>query len=233
MRYLNMRFILSLIGLMVIFDLFGQDDHNYSTPIGKTLYFKTVLDADRTHVSMNEISPLSEGKDGLTVACHLRAQLHLMSPEKKLKIMSFTVDTEDHSFLDVFYQNQTITLRRKIAPGSALFYDYNLYEPMFLATSESTTWGIYIYFTGYYLWIETQNFSKTVDNYWHAPIFFGINLPAHNYMQEFLRRSSNAKIFFGDAHPPVVFTMPDEIVVNEFKYTELKDELQTHFSNPH
>ena len=233
MKHVNLKNILLLTGLLVIFDLFAQDDHNYRTPVGKSLYFKSVLDADRTSVSMNEISPLTEGMDGLTVVCHLRARLDLMTPDKKLKIMSFTLDTEENSFLDIYYQHETLTLRRKIAPGSEYYYDYNLYDPMFLATSEAAIWGIYVYFTGYYLWIETQNLTKFSDNHWHAPIFFGINLPIQDYMQSYLNRLSNAKIIFGDANPPVTFTMPDDISVNEFKYIDLKDELQNHFCNPH
>lgn len=233
MKNINLKLILSLIGLMVISEIFAQDDHNYRTPIGKSLYFSTVTDADRSSISMNELSPLSANMDGLTVVCHLRAKFNQMTAAQKLKLMSFTQDTEENAFLEIYYQNKTIMIRRKIAPGSEYYYDYDLYDPMFLATSESTVWGIAVYFTGYYFWIETRNYDKTTDNRWHAPIFFGINLPEQDYMKNYLSRSKNAKVIFGDPHPPVVFTMPDEVSVYEFNYADLKDALQNNFSNPH
>lgn len=233
MKYADLRFILSLTGFMVILNLFAQDDHNYNTPLGKSLFFETVIDADRASISMNELSPLSTGMDGLTVVCHLMAQLNLMTSDQILKIMTFTQDTEENAFLEIYYQNKTIMVRRRITPGSKYYYDYNLYDPMFLATSESTTWAVHVYFTGYYLWIETRDYDKLTGNRWHAPIFFGINLPGQDYMKNYLGRSKNAKVIFGDAHPPVIFTMPDEVSVYEFNYANLKDELQNHFSNPH
>lgn len=52
-----------------------------------------------------------------------------------------------------------------------------------------------------------------------------------DYMGNYLGRSSSSYIIFGDPNPSTAFTMPDEIAIYEFKYAELKDELQTHFSD--
>ena len=50
-----------------------------------------------------------------------------------------------------------------------------------------------------------------------------------NYMGNYLGRSSSSYIILGDPNPSTTFTMPSEISMYEFKYTELKDALQTHF----
>lgn len=50
-----------------------------------------------------------------------------------------------------------------------------------------------------------------------------------NYMGNYLGRSSSSYIILGDPKPSTTFTMPDEIAMYEFKYAELKNELQTHF----
>ena len=116
-----------------------------------------------------------------------------------------------------------------MAPRSELYYDYNLYDPMFTVDEGVTTWEVRLFFTGYFLWIETRDTHKLLNNKWHAPIFFGINLPQMNYMGNYLARSSSSYLIFGDPNPSTTFTMPDEIAIYEFKYAELKNELQTNF----
>ena len=131
----------------------------------------------------------------------------------------------------IYYSAGTITIRRKTSPNSEYYYDYNLYDPMFTLDQGVTQWEVHLYFTGYFLWIETRNTRQLLNNKWHAPIFFGINLPNMDYMGNYLGRSSSSYIIFGDSNPSTTFTMPDEIAIYEFKYAELKDELQTHFSD--
>ena len=73
-----------------------------------------------------------------------------------------------------------------MAPRSELYYDYNLYDPMFTVDEGVTTWEVRLFFTGYFLWIETRDTHKLLNNKWHAPIFFGINLPQMNSFVIFL-----------------------------------------------
>ena len=131
--------------------------------------------------------------------------------------------------MEIYYHQGTIAIRRKTAPNSAYYYDYNLYDPMFTVDGGVVQWEVHLYFTAYFLWIETKDTRKTANNRWHAPIFFGINLPQMNYMGNYLGRSSSSYIILGDPKPSTTFTMPDEIAMYEFKYAELKNELQTHF----
>ena len=199
MKSLNLKFVLLLVGLMTVINLYAQDKHNYATPLGRSVFHKEVRDANRMVLRMSEVSPLSSGID------------------------------EANSHLEIYYHEGTITLRRRMAPKSELYYDYNLYDPMFTVDEGVTTWEVHLFFTGYFLWIETRDTHKVLNNKWHAPIFFGINLPQMNYMGNYLARSSSSYLIFGDSNPSTTFTMPNEVAIYEFKYTELKDELQTHF----
>lgn len=223
--------LISLFLLVILFsgNTFAQDDHNYLTPLGNSLYYKEVQDANRMVLGMNEVKAMSAGKDGLTVVFSMQQDLSKVTGP--LKLLSFTIDTEANSFIDIFYDDATITIRRKFRPGSPYYYDYNLYDPMFTVDSGVTKWEIHLYFTGYFFWIETRNVNKLTDNKWHAPIFFGINFPDIDYMSNYLGRQSDAKLIFGDANPSTTFTMPDEIEIREFTYSELKDELQNSFCN--
>lgn len=171
---------------------FAQDNHNYLTPLGSSLYYKEVQDANRMILAMSEIGPVSEGKDGLVVVFSMQQDLSKVT--KPLKLLSFTTDTEENSYIDIFYDNSTITIRRKFRPGSPYYYDYDLYDPLFTVDSGVTKWEVHLFFTGYFFWIETRNVGKLMDNKWHAPIFFGINLPGIDYMSNYLGRQFDAKL---------------------------------------
>lgn len=227
MGNLKLRCALSLVGLMAIMSLFSQDKHDYITPFGKTLLYREVTDANRTILRMSEISPISTGTDGLVVSFNMRQNLSLVT--RPLKLLSFRSMEEADSYLEIYYHNGTITIRRKMNSGSSYYYDYNLYDPMFTVDAGVTQWEVHLFFTGFFFWIETRDTRKAVNNRWHAPIFFGINLPNHSYMDGYLGRSNSSALIFGDSDPSTAFTMPDEIAIYEFKYEELKNELQNHF----
>lgn len=206
---------------------YAQDNHNYATPKGTQVYFKEVQSADRMMLKMNELSALPENTDGLCVSITLRT--NLSSVITPLKLFSFTSTTETASFMDVFYSEGTLTFRRKIDSGSDFYYDYHLYDPLFVVESGTISWEVNLFFTAYFFWIETRNLRLTLNNKYHSPIFFGINLPNHNFMTDYLGRSENARLVFGDPNPPAPFTMPEEVVVYAFNYASLKDELQKNF----
>lgn len=221
------KFINIVIFLLWSLCIFSQDNHNYTTPYGQTLYYSDVTDANRTILSMDMLSEIPNDVTGLMVSFSMRQNLsEVVGP---LKLLSFTQTTEQESFMDIFYENQTISIRRKIAPGSNYFYDYNLYDPMFESENGVTTWEVHLFFLGCFMWIETKKGHSLVNNVWHAPIFFGIDLPGYNFMSDYLGRNSNAKIVFGDPSPGILFEMPNEIAVYGFNYLSLKNELQNNF----
>lgn len=229
-KYELMRLLLLLVAILIAGNLYSQDKHGYITPVGSTVFYRAVRNADRTVLGMNELGTIPSGMDGLTVDFYLTVDFSTV--KKPLKLLSFTNTSEGNSYLDIFYDKGTITIRRKYASGSQYYYDYNLYDPMFVDTTGVKEWQIKVWFTGYFFWVETCKLRGTYENNrWHAPIFFGINLPGTDYMANFLSREGSARLVFGDPDPSVIFTMPEEIAIYAFKYSELKDELQTHFCN--
>ncbi len=228
-KYLKIIIVLSFFEGLFISSVLSQDKHGYITKLGKNLFNREVRDANRIILGMNEIQSITTGMDGLTVTFYLTA--NLSQATTPLKLVSFTNSTESNSYLDFFYNAGTITVRRKYAPGSEYYYDYHLYDPMFLVDSAVVTWEVHIFFTGYFFWIETRDTRKTINNRWHAPLFIGIDSPPRNsFMNDFLNRSSQAKLIFGDPTPSTTFTMPEEIGIYEFKYSELRSTLNNEFS---
>lgn len=226
------KFTQKLIIVLLVFFAFqktaSQDNYHYSTPImGNRLYFKQVTDANRNVIKMSESTPISEGNDGLMLSFMLRCNLDQIN--EPLKLVSFTTSTEENSFMDVFYDDGTLTFRRKLTPGSPSFYDYNLFDPMFQQTGQELTWEIRIFFTSYFFWIEIRDTRILVGRKYHAPVFFGINLPNDDFMGKYLSNSSQARFILGDSNEEFPFSMPSEVSIYEFKYKELKDELQNHF----
>ena len=66
---------------------------------------------------------------------------------------------------------------------------------------------------------------------WHAPLFIGVDSPPRfSFMNDFINRSLQAKLIFGDPNPSTTFTMPEEIGIYEFKYSELRSRLNNEFS---
>lgn len=221
-----------IIGLLISLSALAQDNHNYLTPKGVSLYYKEVQNADRFILNMNEINPVPENMDGMCVTFSLRTDLSLAN--SNLKLISLTVGSENSSFMDVFYNRGTLTFRRKHDSGSPYYYDYNLFDPLFIIGAGSvaqgvSNWEVRLFFTGVFFWIETRDMRLPLNNKCHSPIFFGVNLPNRDFMDQYLRRQADAKIVFGDPNPPTVFSMPNEITIEAFNYADLKNELQKNF----
>ena len=222
------KIMVSLLFFEIISSILSQDKHGYITKLGKNLFYREVHDANRTTLGMNEIQPVTAGMDGLTVTFYFTANLSQVN--KPLKLLSFTNSTENNSYVDIFYDTGTITVRRKYGPGSIYYYDYHLYDPMFTVDSGAVMWEVHVFFTGFSFWIETRDTRQAVNNRWHAPLFIGIDSPRFNFMNDFLIRSPLAKLVFGDPNPSTTFTIPEEIGIYEFKYSNLRSTLNNEFS---
>lgn len=227
-KYFELMIALLFIEALFISSVFSQDKHDYITQLGSNLFYREVRDANRTILSMNEIRPVTEGMDGLTVTFYFTADLSLVT--KPLKLLSFTAGTENNSYVDLFYNAGTLTVRRKYNAGSEYYYDYHLYDPMFTVDSGAVMWEVHLFFTGFFFWIETRDTRKSANNRWHAPLFIGIDSPWLHVMNSFLIRSPSAKLIFGDPDPSTTFMMPEEIGIYEFKYSGLRSTLNNEFS---
>lgn len=228
-KYLKIIIALFFFESLFASFVFSLDKHGYITKLGTNLFYREVQDANRTVLSMNEIRPVTAGMDGLTVTFYFTANLSKVT--KPLKLLSFTNSTEDKSYIDLFYDKGTITVRRKYAPGSEYYYDYHLYDPMFTIDSNAVMWEVHIFFTGSFFWVETRDTRGVANNRWHAPLFIGVDSPPRfSFMNDFINRSLQAKLIFGDPNPSTTFTMPEEIGIYEFKYSELRSRLNNEFS---
>ena len=110
-KYLKIIIALFFFESLFASFVFSQDKHGYITKLGTNLFYREVQDANRTVLSMNEIRPVTAGMDGLTVTFYFTANLSKVT--KPLKLLSFTNSTEDKSYIDLFYDKGTITVRRK------------------------------------------------------------------------------------------------------------------------
>ena len=135
MESFKLRCVLLLVGLMTIMNLFSQDKHDYATPLGKSVFYREVTDANRTVLRMSEVGPLSAGVDGLGVSFNMRQNLSQVT--RPLKLLSFNSTSEEaNSHFEIYYSAGTITIRIKTSPNSEYYYDYNLYDPMFTLDQE-------------------------------------------------------------------------------------------------
>ncbi len=129
---------------------------------------------------------------------------------------------------------------------------------MFTIDSNAVMWEVHIFFTGSFFWVETRDTRGVANNRWHAPLFIGVDSPPRfSFMNDFINRSLQAKLIFGDPNPSTTFTMPEEIGIYrslqaklifgdpnpsttftmpeeigiyEFKYSELRSRLNNEFS---
>ena len=144
MKSLKLRFLLSFVGLMTIVNLFSQDKHDYATPLGKSIFYREVRDANRVLLRMSEVGPISKGMDGIVLVFNMRQDLSRIT--RPLKLISFNSTSEEaNSHLEIYYHEGTITIRRKTYPNSEFYYDYNLYDPMFTVDEGVVQWEVHLY----------------------------------------------------------------------------------------
>lgn len=210
-------------------NLIAQDKRDYLTPQGKSLFYKQINDANGLTISMDQLSEVSAQKNGLSITFFLKADLSsIVSP---LKLLSFFYDTETSTFLEVFYHNGTIMVRRRVnLLEPKLTYDYELFDPLFdIEAGQTDTRIVSIFFTRDFFWIETGNSAITVPDRRHSAIFFAIDIPTYTFMAKYLQRDSKAKIKLGDSSFTGQFSMPGEVNIYEFNQDDLVNELQKNF----
>ena len=102
---------------MTIVNLFSQDKHDYATPLGKSIFYREVRDANRVLLRMSEVGPISKGMDGIVLVFNMRQDLSRIT--RPLKLISFNSTSEEaNSHLEIYYHEGTITIRRKTYPLS-------------------------------------------------------------------------------------------------------------------
>lgn len=101
-----------LVFLLLSSGVYAQDKHSYATPLGKSIFYREVRDANRTVLRMSEVGSISAGTDGLVLVFNMRQDLSKVT--RPLKLVSFNSTSEEaNSHLEIYYHQGTITIRRK------------------------------------------------------------------------------------------------------------------------
>lgn len=213
----------------IICNSLAQDKRDYITPQDRSVYYKQISDANGLIISMDQLSELSPQKNGLSITFFLKADLSsIVTP---LKLLSFMYDVETNTFLEIFYHNGTIMIRRRVnLLEPKLSYDYELFDPLFdIESGKIDTKLVSIFFTRDFFWIETGSSVITVPDKRHSAIFFGLDIPTYTFMSKYLQRDLKAKIKLGDSSISGQISMPGEVNIYEFNQDNLIKELQTNF----
>lgn len=217
-----------LLWMIIAVNLYAQDKRDYLTPQGIELYHKSVQDANGMVLPMTDIAAVSTGKDGLALTFYLRTTLKNVT--EPLKLVSFMMDNETNTFMEIYYTDGTLSFRRRVnLLTPVLYYDYKLFDPLFDISTGEVTFKISVFFASSFFWLETGSPSHLVKDKRHTAVFFGIDAPTYTFMDKFLKRDLRAKVKFGDSNSKIQFTMPEEVNVYEFNLKDLKNELQNNF----
>ncbi|WP_202702750.1 T9SS type A sorting domain-containing protein [Flavobacterium sp. UGB4466] len=221
--------LLLLLNFNVSFSQAGP--YSYFAPYGNNVFTsKSEADHNSQVLIANQMDNLSQSKDGLVIICDFEA------PKNGDQLLSF--ESSKGRFLEVFYQNQTVMLRRYHENGT--YYDYLLFDPLFTLKDQTpvdAVWTVRYFFTARFMWIEVQIKQTTIpiNTQYLSATYFGLDYKfndANSPMNEFLKRTSTAKIRVGSNANSTKFKIPGIVKIHEFNYSELKDHVQTHFSYP-
>lgn len=225
---INKYKIAFLLLIIASINLYAQDKRDYLTPLGMELYHRVVRDANGLILPMTDIAAVSAGKNGLALTFYLKTTLKNVT--EPLKLVSFMMEKEANTFMEIYYTGGTLSFRRRVnLLTPVLYYDYKLFDPLFDIPAGEATFKISVFFSSSFFWLETGSPSPLLKDKRHTAVFFGIDAPTYTFMDKFLKRNLKAKVKFGDPVSKVLFTMPEEINVHEFNLKDLKNELQTHF----
>lgn len=227
MRYPNkgnilrtLFFIPAIFGCMV---LLAQGPYDYNTPLGKRIMGLTPAPVKETTIYPEQWGSAAIGYDGLTIVTNIQ-----FNPGNNLlKLYTFNNQYAE-KYLEVFYKDKTIMLRRYNAGSMTEYYDYILFDPLFFA-GQTSTWTVKFYFTSAFFWIQTTLEGQS-QNYL-SPVYFGVNTLHRKNMDDLIDANRYATIVIGDDNAPADFFVK-ETSVYAFHYAELKADIDSRFSWP-
>ncbi|WP_264531667.1 T9SS type A sorting domain-containing protein [Flavobacterium sp. N502540] len=227
----QLKFIPVLLLLNFNMSFSQSGPYSYFAPYGNNVFTSTSkADHNSQFISADQLDNLSQNTDGLVIIADFEA------PKDGDRLLSF--ESSKGKFLEIFYQDQTMMLRRYHENGT--HFDYLLFDPLFTLKDQTpvdAVWTVRYFFTARFMWIEVQIKQTplpTTTQYLSAT-YFGLDYKfneANSPMNEFLNRSATAKITFGSNTNNNKFKIPAAVKIHEFNYSELKDHVQTHFSYP-
>ncbi len=205
--------------------------YTYFAPYGNTVYTSTSSgNHNFQFTSMDYLSNLSSNTDGLV------AETKFEAVRNGDKLLKFT--TSKGILLEVFYEKETVLLRRYHSNGT--HFDYILFDPLFRAsgyTPIDAIWTVRYFFTAHFMWIEVQ-LNQTplpTTTQYLSLAYFGLDYDfgtGNSNMSEFLNRQNSAKISWGSNLNSSGFKIPGILKIYEFNYANLSKDIQEKFSYP-
>lgn len=225
------KFLSVLLVLNFNMSFSQTEPYSYFAPYGNNMFTSTSEpDHNSQIITANQLNNLSQNNDGLVIICDFEA------PKNGDQLLSF--ESSKGRSLEIYYQNQTMMLRRYHENGT--HYDYLLFDPLFTLKEQTpvdAVWTVRYFFTARFMWIEVQIKQTTIpiSTQYLSATYFGLDYKfndANSPMNEFLQKNTAAKIRLGSNSNNRKFKIPGILKIHEFKYSELKDHIQTHFSYP-
>ncbi|WP_165043832.1 hypothetical protein [Dysgonomonas sp. ZJ709] len=222
------RYILKLILGTVLF-IFSSNPlsaqggpYDYDTPLNPLSLWGLHADTKIATIYPLEWGSSATEFDGLVIVAKM--QFDPINTTRKLYTF---YNQYAEKYLEVFYKENTIMFRRYNVGSLIDYYDYTLYDPLFI-TYRPDSWTVKFYFTSAFFWIQT-NLESESKNYL-SPVFFGVNTLQRDNMKDMIDPTDrHTMIEVGDEHAPDDFLLK-QIHVHPFKYYELRRDIYTNFS---
>jgi hypothetical protein len=195
----------------------AQGPYSYNSPDGpENLFQGNILNGqtEYTLTAKNWASISDSTLTGIEITCSFSVSLSSVTP-------AFTFYADSVKYLEIFYRQNTLLLRRYKDPTT--YYDYQLLDPLFVNTSGP--WNVKLYVAGSFFWIQTN--YPSMGNYL-TPVYFGVNSLTDVPMQQLLGRSSKAYVKIGSSQG---LSLSGPVKVFAFNPSQLMSNIQSNFSN--
>ncbi len=227
MKYLSrpnmVKLVLCIVLISVNKNSFAQGPYLYDTPLGQKIYGLTPAPVKETTIYAEQWGSDAIGYDGLTLVNSFE-----FNPDNSLlRLYAFTNQYAE-TYLEVFYKGKTIMLRRFIPGSRSDYYDYILFDPLFVA-SQKSIWTVKFYFTASFFWIQTTLDGQNLN--YLSPVYFGVNTLHRTNMNDLIDANPYATIVLGDNNAPSDFFVK-ESSVHVFHYSELMADIESRLSWP-
>ncbi len=221
-------------GLIIIFVLFisskgsyaqSPPPYAYDTPLGTIVHTWQQSEFNNEVLSFSDINPLAGRFDGLMIRFSATMDLTRLN-----NLLSFSTDNFSSMVVEVFYQSNTLKLRRYLDEN--VYYDYVLLDPLFETNQspEEGTWEVRFYFTSSFFWIQTE-ISGVTNQHYLSPVYWGMDFIGSTNMTHFLNRATNAKLKMGALGNANSFSIAKQVEMYAFNYSALQSDIQQNFSN--
>lgn len=203
--------------------LHAQGPYNYETPLDKKIHHFSLYSTDLYTINPQEWGSAADGYNGLTIYINISLQ------KDDYKLFTF-YNKYNELYLEIFKKGKTLLFRRYNPNIKSAYYDYILYDPLFVSSNimNIPVWDIKLYFTGFFFWAQVSS-GVASENYL-SPVYFGVNALHRLNMEDYISAEAKSKIIVGDSRYSEKCISLVEIYA--FHYDELVKDIDAKFSWP-